>query len=119
MAPRHTHEKEIQMETTEFKFANQCGWSDVTPFEIIRHVSAKTIEIREMKTERDPSVKLEFVPGGFSAICLNDRQQKWFITSDDSRPVIRIRYGKKGWKDAYGRKYSLDTEPVKYYDHNF
>lgn len=72
-----------------------------------------------MHAERDPSVKLEFVPGGFSAICLNDRDQEWFITSDESAPVIRIRLGKNGWKDKFGRRYELADEPVKFYDHNF
>jgi len=59
------------------------------------------------------------VPGGFSAICINDRDQEWFITSDESAPVIRIRLGKRGWKDKFGRRYELADEPVKFYDHNF
>jgi hypothetical protein len=101
------------------KFANHYGYSDVNPYEIVRVVSDKTIEIREMKTERDESVKLEFVPGGFSAICLNDRDQKWFISSDEEAPVIRIRLGKHGWKDAHGRRFDLAEEPRKYYDYNF
>ena len=100
-------------------YANHIGYSDINPFEIVRRVSEITIEIREMKCERDPSVKLEFIPGGFSAICINDRDQEWFITSDETAPVTRIRLGKNGWKDKYGRRYALANEPVKYYDHNF
>jgi len=101
------------------QYANHIGWSDINPFEVVRRVSDITLEIREMHAERDQSVKLEFVPGGFSAICLNDRDQQWFITSDESAPVIRIRLGKRGWKDKFGRRYELADEPVKFYDHNF
>ena len=101
------------------QYANHFGYTDVNPFEIVRVVSAKTIEVREMKCERDTSVKLEFIPGGFSAHCVNDHEQKWHISSDESAPVIRIRLGKNGWKDKHGRKFGLADEPVKYYDHNF
>jgi hypothetical protein len=62
---------------------------------------------------------MQFVPGGFSAVCLNDHQQKWFITSNETEPVIRIRLGKNGWKDKHGRRFGLADEPVKYYDYNF
>ena len=101
------------------KYANHIGWSDVDPYEVVRVVSDKTIEIREMDAERDHSVKLEFIPGGFSAHCRNQRDQKWFIKTNPENPVIRIRLGKKGWKDAHGRKFVLDDEPVKFYDYNF
>lgn len=100
-------------------YANQYGYTDVNPFEVVRVISDKTIEIRAMKAERDPSFKPEFVPGGFSAVCLNDRQQKWIITSDDTAKAIRIRLGKKGWKDKYGNKFGLADKPTKYYDYNF
>jgi hypothetical protein len=101
------------------KYANHIGYTDINPFEVVRAVSDKTLEIREMNAKRDQSVKLEFVVGGFSAICLNDSDQEWFITSDDTAPIIRIRLGKNGWKDKYGRKYRLADKPVKFYDHNF
>lgn len=101
------------------KYANHHGYSDVTPFEVIRIISEKTIEIREMKAERDDSVKLEFHVGGFSAHCSNQHQQKWVITSDETAPVKRIRLGKRGWKDAHGGRYSLADAPRKFYDYNF
>ena len=101
------------------KYANHYGYTDINPFEIVRVVSDKTIEIREMKCERDDSVKLEFIPGGFSAHCVNDRDQKWHITSDETAPIIRIRLGKKGWRTADGRKFGLADKPTKYYDYNF
>lgn len=101
-------------------YANHYGYSDVNPFEVVRVVSDKTIEVREMDAERDESVKLEFHVGGFSAHCSNQRDQKWFITSNEQSPVIRIRLSKDGvWKDKHGRKFYLSDEPVKFYDYNF
>lgn len=100
-------------------YANHYGYSDVNPFEVVRVISDKTIEIREMDAERDDSVKMEFHVGGFSAHCSNQRDQKWFIKSDETAPVIRIRLGKNGWKDKHGRRFALADEPVKFYDYNF
>jgi len=101
------------------KYANHLGYSDIDPYEVIRVVSDKTIEIREMKAVRDDSVKLEFHVGGFSAHCSNQSEQKWIITSDETAPIKRIRLGKRGWKDAHGRRFALGDEPVKFYDYNF
>ena len=101
------------------KFANHVGYSDVNPFEVVKVVSDKTVEVREMEAIEDPSVKMNFVPGGFSAICTNNRDQKWDIKPDTTASVIRIRLGKNGWKDKYGRKFVLSSTPVKYYDYNF
>jgi hypothetical protein len=101
------------------KFANHYGYSDVNPFEVVKVISDKTIEVREMNSERDDSVKMDFHVGGFSAHCSNQREQKWFITSDETAQVIRIRLGKNGWKDAHGRRFKLDDQPVKFYDFNF
>jgi hypothetical protein len=102
------------------KFANQYGYSDVEPYEVVKVISDKTIEVREMDAERDDSVKLEFHVGGFSAHCSNQREQKWFITSNEGNRVVRIRLSKSGvWKDKHGHKYSLSDKPVKFYDYNF
>jgi hypothetical protein len=100
-------------------YANHIGYSDINPFEVVRVISDKTLEIRAMDAERDESVKLDWVVGGFSGICLNQRDQNWFITSNEQNRVTRIRLGKQGWKDAHGRKYQLSDEPVKFYDYNF
>jgi len=100
-------------------YANHIGYSDVTPYEIIRAVSGKTLEIRRMSAERDPAFKPEFVPGGFSAHCTNQIAQAWIVSSDPTASVIRIRKGKLGWKDANGGRYQLAEKPVRFYDYNF
>ncbi len=103
----------------KMQYANHYMYSDVEPYEVVRIVSEKTIEIRAMKAERDESVKLEFHVGGFSAHCSNQDQQKWIITSDETAPIKRIRLGKRGWKDAHGGRYGLSDKPHKKYDYNF
>lgn len=101
-------------------YANQYGWSDVNPFEVVKVISDKTIEVREMDAERDESVKLDWAVGGFAGHCINQRDQKWFITSNEQNPVVRIRLSKNGvWKDKHGRKFDLSDKPVRFYDYNF
>ena len=100
-------------------YANYLGYSDVNPFEIIRRVSDKTLEIRAMRAERDPSWKPNFIPGGFSGHVDNQRDQRWLIESDSEGAVRRIRLGKYGGKDAHGNRYQISEKPVKFYDYNF
>lgn len=107
--------------TTEtLSYANHIGYSDVNPHEITRWVSDKTVEVRAMNAERDPSYKPEMVVGGFSFMCVNQNEQKWLITSKPDARVFRIRLRKNGhWYDAHGSRYVLGAKPVKYYDYNF
>lgn len=102
------------------KYANKLGYTDVTPFEVVKEISVKTLEVREMKCERDTSIKLDFHVGGFSANCSNQDKQKWIIEQDENSSVIRIRLNSKGqWKDKNGNRYSLKDKPIKFYDYNF
>lgn len=104
----------------EYKYANHIGWSDVNPFEIVRVVSAKCLEVREMKAERDPDWKPEFIPGGFAGHCVNQHEQRWNIEPDPEALVYRIRLHKNGWwKDANGNRFVLSEAPRKFYDYNF
>jgi hypothetical protein len=105
--------QEIEME----RYLNHVGWSDVTPYEVVRVISEKTVEIREMTAER-AEWKPEWIPGGFAGHCANQSEQKWTITSNLESPVIRCRLTKKGWKSKRGRHYP-GNEPVKFYDYNF
>lgn len=102
------------------KFANQYGYSDVTPFEVVRMVSEKTYEVRRMEYSKDPNWKPEFDVGGFAAHCTNQREQTWIIESNDKNPIIRIRLHKDGsLKDAHGNKFRLADAPRRFYDYNF
>ena len=102
------------------KFANKIGYSDIEPFEVVRKVSDKCLEVREMDAERDPSWQMDFRPGGFFGVVVNQCDQKWFIKSCPTAPVIRIRMQKNGqWKNPAGGRFCLADKPVKFYDYNF
>ena len=107
------------MKGQTLNYANHIGYSDINPYEIIRVVSDKTLEVREMNATRDESVKLEWMAGGFAGHCVNQRSQAWSITSDESRPIIRIRLTKHGWQNAHGMRFTLHDKPIKFYDYNF
>ena len=102
-------------------YANHIAYSDVNPFEIVRRVSDRTIEIRAMNAERaNPENKLGFVPGGFCGHHANQDEQEWTITSNPEAPVTRIRLQKDGkWRCKHGERYVLGVKPVKFYDYNF
>ena len=107
----------MNIESTQY--VNHYGYSDINPFEVIRKVSDKTLDIRAMSAELDPSWKLDFVPGGFFGTVVNQGSQKWVIKSDPNGRIVRIRLGKRGWKDSRRNRYDLSDEPVKFYDYNF
>jgi hypothetical protein len=104
------------------QYANQYGYSDVNPFEVVRVVSDKCIEVRAMGAERDPNgPELIFNVGGFAANCPNQRDQKWIISSDESNPVVRLRLRKNGYYGSpkVSGKFALSNQPIKFYDYNF
>ena len=79
------------------KFANKILFSDVIPFEIVRKISDKTIEVREMDVKRHPDAK--------------DFEQNW---------IIRIRKNKHNqWRSKTKTRFSLAVEPSYYYDYGF
>jgi len=102
-------------------YANKIGYTDVTPFEVIKKVSETTMDIQEMDAERDPSWKPEMHAGGFFAHTSNQESQRWFITSSKDEVAFRIRYSKaKGrWQDKWGNRYQLSDKPKRFYDYNF
>lgn len=101
-------------------YANAIGYSDITPFEIVRTVSDKCLEVREMNATIDPTWQAEWHAGGFAGHCANQGTQRWLISSDDTGRVVRIRRQKDGqWKSAHGERFRLSAEPVRFYDFNF
>ncbi len=102
------------------KFANKIGYSDIEPYEIIEKRTPKKLIIRSMNTKPNPEFIPEFIPGGFSAHCTNQNEQKWFYESNNNGYTFAIRKHKSGkWKDTSGSEYRLNEYPVKFYDYNF
>ena len=103
-------------------YATNSLHSDAHPFEIVRVVSDKTIEVRAMDAERSPDWKPEFVSGGFAGHCTNndDQRNAWVMKSNADNPVVRIRKRKNGswYSPSHGRFY-LSEAPFKKHDFNF
>lgn len=94
------------------------GWSDSDPYEVVAvSKSGKQITLRAMHAKRDESVTLEWVAGGFAGHCINQRDQRWILSSDPEGKTIKARLTKKGWS-ANGARVSLG-EAHKFYDYNF
>ena len=101
-------------------FANQISHSDVTPFEVIRHVSGKTVDIREMDAVRSNlDADTGFAAGGFVGHFADQGAQQWTITSNPENRTVRIRLGRKGWRDTWGNRYDMCGAPRRFYDYNF
>ena len=101
------------------QFANRLGYSDIEPFEVVRVVSERCLEIRAMRAERDPSWQPEWIPGGFAGHCLNQAEQRWVIQSDPNGRVLRIRLGRNGWRSADRDRFEVADQPRRFYDYNF
>jgi hypothetical protein len=105
--------------TERMRYANHHGYSDVNPYEIVRWVSDKTIEVRAMRAEVDPDWKPEVHVGGFFRHVANQHDQRWIITSDPEAPIIRARKHVDGcYHSAHGR-HKVNDRAVKFYDYNF
>lgn len=101
-------------------YCNQHGWTDVYPYEVVRVVSEKTIEVRAMsvKQVKFPS---EVHVGGFAAHVVDNRSgQEYEYESNPENTVIRCRWSeaKKQWQSERGR-HSMSDQPYKFYDYNF
>lgn len=100
-------------------FANRIGYSDIEPFEIVRVVSDKIIDVRRMDAVLDPTWKPNIHAGGFAGHCDNQHTQRWTITSNENAAVIRLHKRKDGnyyYKDS---KFHLEEAPRKFHDYNF
>jgi hypothetical protein len=101
------------------KYANLIGYSDITPFEVVRIISDKTIEIREMDSKLAEGEQPKFMSGKYAGHCVNQLDLRYDIQSNPDRPVIRARLRKDGkFHSAYG-KHVLADSPIRFYDYNF
>lgn len=100
------------------QYMNLHLYSDIFPYEVIRWVSEKTVEIRMMKAELDPQWKPEFVAGGFLGHCVNQDEQRYIYESNGDAKVIRARLTARGWKSKAGI-HKLSDSPRRKYDYNF
>ena len=102
----------------DYKYCNNHMYTDIQPCEIVRVISPKTIEVRQMDTVQSVKPK-EFIPGGFSAHCVDQDKQEYNYNSNSSNNSVRARLQKDGsYKSIMGRHY-LREQPLKFHDYNF
>ena len=116
----------LKAEAKEIKeFVTMCGYSDREPYEVVKMISDKTVEVRLMDAELDPEYKPNIVAGGFSGHCTNNGG-KWIITKNENNPTMRIRWSEaKGQWQKAGKhisgaiRFAMADAPYKFYDYNF
>ena len=69
--------------------ASGTYWTDITPYEVVRVISDKTIEIRELEVK---------ITGG------DWIDPEYKLYSNENNRVERARLGKHGWKLSDGKK---------------
>ena len=112
--------KEVKREYEGKGFASMMLYSDVKPFEIIEVRTENKIMIRRMDAEIDPAWKPIWEAGGFAGHCVNNIDQKWIYSSNETYLIIPIRKRKDGkWYDKNGSRYQLFNSPYKFHDFNF
>ena len=95
------------------KYINQYGYSDVNPIGKIIGIKGKsTLIVQTVKAMISSDWKPEWMPGGFSAICINNAHQRWEFTEEDHH--IEIRYSKQ-----FLKRHKVEDHPKSYYDYNF
>jgi hypothetical protein len=117
--PKTFLSEEIRGEVRENGYATRVGYSDYHPYEIVKVISDKTIEVRGMDAKLLNGDDLIFHTGGFSAHCSNQDVQEYNYSSNENNPVIRLRKNKKGQWISKGDKFMLETKPYKFHDYNF
>jgi len=100
-------------------------YSDCDPATVIKRTTCYCW-VQLDKAELDPSWKPEYIPGGFSVHCTNQREQKWNITRDPNGSIEKFYYSKKRkiWLRSYSADCSRTFTPLregwyKFYDYNF
>jgi hypothetical protein len=101
-------------------YCNERGYSEIYPYEVVRHVSRTIVEVRRMNYLRDPKWKPEISPGGFAGHCSNQSEQTWLYESDPDAPVIRVRWApaKRQWQYK-GTRFVMSHSPRYFHDYNF
>ncbi len=94
------------------KFVNRYLYTDIQPVGQIVAIKGKgTLVIRKVVASSNKT-KMDYVVGGFSAICTNQGEQEYDFEILDE--TIEMRYSKQ-----FLKQYGIDSKPRKYYDYNF
>lgn len=98
----------------EGKYINQHLWSDSNPVGKIISTRGKNFVTIQPVEASENKTKMEFVVGGFSAICLNDSKQQYdFVEVGEP---FEVRLSKAQLANKY---WAIEDAPFKHYDYNF
>jgi hypothetical protein len=97
------------------KYCNYHGYTDIHPFEVIRVINKKTIEVRAMDTIQTKHPK-EFHAGGFLGHYSDVHNQAYEYISNENNQKKRILLSKKGWCHGI---FIMSDKPIKFHDYNF
>ncbi len=106
------HRQTISLEEFIGKYLNRRTGTDIKPVGKIVSVNKNILTLHPV--EHELVSKMEFHIGGFMANCSNNDEQEYKYTVDESQ-TLEIRFTKSMLKAGY----SVDDNPVYYYDYNF
>ena len=95
-------------------YCNEHFYTDVHPYEVIKVISDKKVEVRRMKEIRKTQPIIQI--GGFGGHCINNREIEYDYESLPDAPTKVIKLHKKGWN--FGQ-FRMSDHPVYFYDYNF
>ena len=94
------------------KYINEVLYSDVNPIGKIVGIKSKTILYVQPVVAIENKTKMDFVPGGFSFHCTNNRSQEWIFEEQGDIIEVKMTLGRYDWK-------RISDSPRKFYDYNF
>lgn len=94
------------------KYINEVLYTDVNPIGKIVGIKSKTILYVQPIEATENKTKMDFVPGGFSFHCTNNRAQEWEFKEVGEVVEMRMTLGRYDYR-------RISDRPRKYYDYNF
>ena len=95
-------------------YCNEHFYTDVHPYEVVKVISDKKVEVRPMKEIRKTQPIIQV--GGFGGHCINNREIEYDYESLPDAPTKVIKLHKKGWN--FGQ-FRMCDRPIYFYDYNF
>lgn len=103
----------------EQKYMNKRVGTDIIPYEVIREETEKIFVIREMTQKMSDDVKISLTASLARNGEFDNSLQKWELSSNPNGLEIVVRRNNNGkWYDRKINEYTLDKEPIKFYDFN-
>lgn len=101
------------------KYCNMVMYSDVHPYEVIKIISDKTIEVRAMSHEL-VKAPTDFHPGGFCGHYADNHSQEYSYKSNPKAKIERVRWSERNrrWQQGY-QQFRMSSRPVYFHDYNF